>query len=315
MGNKILHSKALPLKIVEMDKSVVPQYLTKHFNDWILSQQIKDYPYLEQKRYFQPFQKSDTIRVQFTSEYSPISMNLIDKKGRIIESIVFGKIGTNIYEAGSFLYEGEMALSAYDEGCYFLEFIFGVLTPKRFITEPLDIRVKHKNSLLYEYRNSRYRDDIIYETGIIFQFRVEGVIFYDETPSQRVSYPGQNRSIKLLSAQQQDQFTLGIGNSKGVPGWMVAKLSRIMNHNEIMIDGVYYTGIEDFRIDQKLEEGTWMRGISMKIVESFNRSSNVSLGNTNTNYALVIIHQVNQSVIFGDLDDISTNTIPIYDNN
>lgn len=311
MASKVIISKTNPVKLVEMNKDFIPQYLTKHFNQYLLAEQLKDMPFVENTKYCQIFQNSDTIKIQVSSDYSPISLNLIDKKGKVVASVVFSNIGLNIYEPAFYTYEAQMSLATIAKGCYFLKLIAGTTTTKVFVSEPISIKQKHPRSILFSYRNSRYKDDIIYETGIAFQFRVQGEIVYARTASKRYGYEGQNSSRKLLNATNQEVYKLGIGHAEGVPGWIENKVTKIMDHNEVMIDGTYFTGFEDFKIEQKTEDGTWMRGLSMEVVEGINRSSEVYLFEADSNYGLVIIHQVDDSVIFGDLKSNSNNTIPI----
>ena len=259
MANRIEIPKSNPIKIVEVGRQQAADFLTKHFYDYLLSEQVKDFPSLDQRNYTQKFSTQDVIRFQLHSEYSPLTMNLIDRKGKQVRSVIFTNIGVNIYEPTFFTFQAEISLSTVPPGCYFIQIIAGAIAPlKTFISEPISIKEKHPGTIRFDYRNSFYHDDIIYETGITFQFRVEGFVVYRRSDLKRYSYETQSYSERLLNGTDNEVYRLHIGNSFGIPGWVEAKLAKIMNHNEVMADGHYYTGTSDFKIDQVTEDGTWM---------------------------------------------------------
>lgn len=312
MANEILLSKSLPVKMYEVNPTVADQYLTKGFHEYVFSEQLKMYPYLEQKKYAQPWQNSDIIKMQVGSEYSPAEMSLIDKKGKVIRSVVMQNIGINIYRPTFFTFEGEISLATVDPGCYFLRITFGVTAPiKVLISGPLSVKAVQKGTIMFTYKHKEYKNGIIYETGIEFQFRAEGNIRYLRTDFDRTTYPTQDRNEHLINSYEWEVYQLNIGNQAGVPPWVEHIVSRIMGHSSVMIEGKYYSGKKEFTIEQKTEDGTWFIGLTMEVVEGLLRDENLFLGVGNPNVGLIIIHKVGESLIFGDIDSDSTNTIAI----
>lgn len=289
----------------------LPQYLTKHFDDYLLQQQLKDEPEVEQVGYCQKWQTSDTIKLQYESTYSPINISLIDHYGDVIITLAMTNKGANIYEPGKYIFEAEMSFAGLPEGCYFLKRECGSPVVDTCISEPISIKVKHKRSIYAEYSNSSFHGDVVFETGITFAARIPADLLYDSPGSERFTYTDQELNPTVLKSKPFRVFNFIVGNEYGVPKWVIDKLNWIFSCDTITLDGKPFSALDDFKIDQITEDGTWMTGANILLREGINRSSIIRSTTINTNKKLVLVYNI-ESKIFGTLNaGGSNNTTPI----
>lgn len=299
-----------PVKFVEIDYENIPAYLTKHFDDFLASEQISDKEWMHQICYSQKWQKSDTIKIQVESNYSPINLSLIDGDGEVVSTVVAQNKGTNKYEAGKYIFEAVISLAGVDEGFYCLQLTAGSPVQKTFISEPICVMEVHPTTVLLEYKNSRYHADVIFETGIEFMFRVEGTLDAFKPGGKRVMYEDERLNPTVLSAKPYRVFDLLIGNYTGVPDWVIDKLNWIWSCNSVYIDGKSFA-MEEGGLDIKPQENYPFRGVTIKVREGINRGSKIVQSEGNTDKKLLVVYNI-ESKIFGDIAASgANNTIPI----
>lgn len=305
MSNALYISELNPCRFYEVDQAAEPAYLSKHFDEVPFRDQRK--PWNSAPPYFQKWQTTDTIRFQFTSNYSPINIQLIDKYGIARYTQGMWQVLGNKYEPGYYIFEGDIPLSDIDPGCYFIKII---LPNKSLISEPLEVLVSHPNTLLIEYRNSRYHGDVIFETGIGFQFRLEGVIGFLNPGANEQYYEDQQLNPTVLSSKPFRSFTIHFGGGLGLPDWVVDKLNYIWSCNDVKVDGKSYAKNGESKFDITEQERYQRRGVNIDVREGANRGSKVILDGGNSDVRLGVVFNV-EGKVFGDLSGTGSDMIAI----
>lgn len=307
--NIIDNPKMCPIKWVEVDPVDIPQYISKSMDDYVFSEQLAEFPYLEQVPYAQKWQKNDTIKEQNESNYDPIDISLIDENGVAVVTVIAQNLLLNKYQPGMYVYEWTMALVDVTEGCYFLKKECGDPVLKTLISEPQIIKSVHPGTQLYEYRNSRFHGDVVFETGIKFGFRVESAM----PPGGllpggiRNVYEDEKLNPFVTQAKPFDENTVTIGPPEGVPDWVVQKMNWIWSCNDVRIDGVSFAmSGTDFEYNE--EDNYPMRGIKIKVREGINRGSKIVTATSNPNLKLVVGLNVT-TALFGDVSGNGSNNV------
>src|SRR5688500_4105195 len=98
-----------PIKLHPLEPEQLPQYLSKHMDDYPFYQTIK--PWQTKRNYGQPWQTNDEIRLQYQSNYAPIVRKLIDIDGRVWLQGNMVQIRENEMDPGMFIYEISTSLA------------------------------------------------------------------------------------------------------------------------------------------------------------------------------------------------------------
>ena len=311
MANNILFIPFInDVKFVELSPTEIPAYLTKHFDDYKFAAQIADTPWIEQVAYIQKWQTSDIIKLQIESNYAPINIILITADDTVITTVTAQNIRANKYEAGLYVYEAEISLAGIDPGCYYLKLEAGSPVLKTLVSEPLNILVKHDNSVFLEYSNSRYHADVIFETGIVLGMRVEGVLTGYTPGGKRNIYEDEKLNPTVLSAKPFRTFTLSVG---AVPDWIIDKLMWIWSCNNVLVDGKSFAMTDETFEIKELDTLYPLRSVNIKLREGINRGSKIIKATGNQNLKLVVGLNISSS-LFGDTSgNGNSNTIKIFD--
>lgn len=312
MAENILIAPFLnPVDFYDIDPVQVPAYLTKHFDDYLYAEQVAQYPNQEQTKYFQPWQTSDTIYFQYQSNFSPITIELVDYKGKVYVSIALNNSRANIYEPGMYVFQGGMSLTGIPDGCYFLRRLCGDPSINTSISGPLSIKAVHTGSKRVDYSNNRFHEDVIFETGIVFSIRNYGALWYDSPGAQISAYQDQKLDPYILSSKPFRVFLFSVGDSFGCPVTMLDKYNRIFTCNSVAIDDKPFSCLDNFKINQTSQDGTLMQGVNMLLREGINRASKVITTTSNPNKKLNVVYNL-ETKIFGILNvGGADNTIPI----
>lgn len=310
MAEQIIYNPRMcPIKWVELDPVDIPQYISKAMDDYVFSEQLAEFPYLEQVQYAQKWQTNDTIKEQNEANYDPIDVSLIDVNGTALITVIAQNLLLNKYVPGMYIYEWTMSLVDVPEGCYFLKKECGDPVLKTLISEPQLIKVIHPGTELYEYRNSRYHGDVVFETGIMFGFRVESAM----PPGSLL--PGGTRNIYedeklnpfVTQAKPFDEYTVTIGGPDGVPDWVIQKMNWIWSCNDVTIDGKSFA-MSGTAFEYNEEINFPMRGVKIRVREGINRGSKIVTAMSNPNLKLVVGINV-ETKLFGDVSGNGSNNV------
>lgn len=208
--------------------------------------------YQNPKCYFQKWQTSDVLRLQVISDFVPtdllfknIETDGIDGTGVWVETptVIVGQTFK--------VYELEFEFLSLPAGKYYTEFSYTDENSVEHIlvSEPICVAQKQENTLLLQYKNSINDLDTIFDTGIVFNFRVESAI-KDFTPgNNRAVYVDQNVNATLLSAVPFRKFNFYLGFQYGLPEWVVDKVNFIQSVDQVKYNNVYYQIVDGAEYD------------------------------------------------------------------
>lgn len=302
-----------PVRFYEAQPAVFAQYLTRHFTDYPYADQIL--PWQEPVRYAQKWQTSDTIYLQIQSNFEPLQLDVISRvSGQSVLTLNANSQIPNIHNPGFYAYQFTISLASIAPNqCYHLQLTNGPDLDLFMISEPFQVAVKHHNTVLLEYRNSRFAGDVVFETGITFGFRVEGAFGFLDPGANITAYENQKADPQILSARPFRVFPLTIGGSFGVPDWVVDLFNLIWCCNDVRVDGKSFARSGDSKLSYKAEDNYPMRGVTLELREGINRGSKIVSPTINTDIKLAVSFNLNTR-LFGDLSsNSSSNLIPIID--
>jgi hypothetical protein len=309
MANQIYISYANPVNFYEVTPADIPQYLSRAMDDYLFTNRIRtDQTELSYK---QKWTVHDAIPLQFETNFDPIQIDVIDCTGHVYFSVNAVKRSQNKNIPGYYAYEVNLSLAALSEGTYYLYMTLGGTT--LMISEPFEVG-DGAGTILFEYNNSAYHADILFQTGIMLRFRVEGVLKNFDPSSERTSYRDQRLNPTVLKSVPFRSWELHIGKDYGVPDWVADKLNWIFSCDNVLIDGKPYAVLEDSKIEgADIHPMYPMRSYTIKIQEGINRASKIVGVAVDPNKRIFVAAFVD-TTIFGDLSgEAGDNLIQIQD--
>jgi hypothetical protein len=309
MANQIYIPFLNPVRFVELDPVQLPQYQTKHFDDYWFKEQLQTYETVV--NYKQKYQTSDTIYLQFESNFASIQLSVIDCEQNVLLTQAATQVRANKYLAGYYVYEITLSLAPFSAGTIWLKLDLA-LGSKLMISEPIELAESWPNTILFQYNHSKYHGDVIFETGIVFGFRCEGVVGRLEPGSERTFYRDQKLNPTTLKVRPFRAFELGIGHLTGIPDWMIDKMDWIWSCDNVQVDGKSFAVLEDSKFeDKEIHKQYPLRHWALNIQEGINRASKIVGVDVNPNKKLLVVYQIDGTV-FGDLSaQAGSNLVPI----
>jgi len=216
--------------------------------------------WLDKVKYFQPWQQSDKIVLQFwgvadyvtgpTIAYTVKIVNSLGETVKQVDSLQGAEIGT-----GSGIYIRSATLTLFDvpEGKYFVQIHkVGLFTDYDyfFISEPIEVKVYHKDTILMRYKHSENSYDVFWETGIEMWIRVPASFTKLIPESIFNVYENDEYDLTLLSGLKYRnwQLTIGTGN-KPIPMYFLDMLEEITLCDSLYIGAKRYTRLDDSKLE------------------------------------------------------------------
>ena len=257
-----------------------PQYNKRNFDDDFYYRNIDRW--VESRLYYQQFQQSDSIRLQWGGTdvniggFDTYILYILGCNGDIVAKI-FPKIlypTVPVLFNGDYLWEVVIDLFSIPEGKYVVQIkrediLFGV-PDSCLISEPIEVKVVHRDSKLFNYRNTTNANDIYYETGINFQFRIDASFTELTTDSKFSVYEDQPMNLELLGGVKFRQWSLEF---KDIPLWVCDKLELLFLHDQLKIDGIFYTRIEGSKVEITKNAGSSLCSAKIELREKINKIS------------------------------------------
>lgn len=234
-----------------------------------------DFKHIQKKCYKQKFNLSDNTILQILSDYSTLSAAVYNEITgvKVIDLVVQNK-GVSLVDQTFSVYEIEVPfMNLLSEGIYNIQISYTDETSivRSFISEMLDIKTDHEETILFSYSNNANNFNIIFDTGITFNIRVEGTIQNFKPASEDEIYFDQKHNATKLYSLPYRLFTLFVGNAEGIPSWMADVINRVMSCNEILIDGFSFEKNESSEWDIRRADEYPFFGMSMEIIPSENK--------------------------------------------
>jgi hypothetical protein len=271
MANTLYVPYLIPVKFHELDPLEVAQYNSKFMDAVEYIETVESWK--EMQPYYQPWQQSDTIKLQVMSNYAPISIKLIGENDSEVHQDNMVQVKENAHDPGMFIYELSIALSTIDEGWYYLKLECGNPVALTLVSEPLCIKETHSNSLLLTYAHPSYYGDVVFETGYDPEMRVNGKVTFKSPASKDTFFEDQVLNMTLLNSVPFRIYDLILGDSYGIPDYLIDKLNRILGCSDLIIDGIAFTKNEGAKLEDKEVEDYPLRGWTIELREKLNRHS------------------------------------------
>jgi hypothetical protein len=291
---QLIRPIANPVHYVPIDPPGIAKYVSRHYNDYLTHKTVDDWE-APHKPYKQPWMQADVIRQQFLSDTNPIEIYLLRCDGTIAYEGTFTQKLQNRLSPAWYYHEHELPLAMFDEGVYFIQIVCGTINR---ISELIELKTIHENSLLLEYSHYRFYGDVIFETGIQFSLRILGAITKKLTPASKdTTYEDQRLNLTMLKSDTYRIRELVIGDASGIPDYFIDTLNIVLGCSNLQIDGIYYTKAGGQLQPKRLEEYRYA-GWTIDMREKYNRQSVVDEGTTTTN-GLILIAAASDTKGFG----------------
>lgn len=225
-------AKLLPLRFIDTSNT------DSSFDGNFSNEQIPQWK-MGQKCYLQKFQRNDKLRLQWISDAPLLNLKILNEDGLQVDEIEWQpSLLTLIGFPEATIYEIDFPFSSLQEGVY-------IFQQDEWEAEAIELKDEHENTILIEYSASENDYDVVFDTDIVFQFRVEGGIGNYAPKNQREVYVNQIYNPAQLRSVAHRQFTLYIGFQSGVPEWVLDKANIITQCDEVFYDGVQYQPINE----------------------------------------------------------------------
>jgi hypothetical protein len=241
----------------------------------------RNIPSWQDKRWYaQPYQNGDTIRLQWLGISGITVSNLVyllDCNSNIVATYTPTNPTLTTIN-GLTIFECNIPLYNVVEGQYrvLLRHRSNIInTPRYFaISEPIDVRKKHENTILIEYNNSKNAQGVIFEYGIKFTMRVHGTINDLTTESEFFVYEDEPLNMVMLSGIPYRIWKLQIGgDGNAIPQYMADKIERITLCDTMAIDTIYYTRDEGSKLEANKKDNVPLASYSLNLRERYNDNS------------------------------------------
>jgi hypothetical protein len=314
--NQVYISKLNPTQFVKKIPPVSAQYDTRDMEDFLFADRLQLWE--EKKLYKQKWKQTDTIWYQFESNMSPLQIDIfnVDYQDPVI-TITMDMVAANPRLPGFYIYQAAVSLAGLEDGCYYPRFSPGANPVDQEYGEPMLIKAIHDEpTVLYTYKNSRFHGDIIFETGIQFSFRVEGVLGRYHPASDDTFYRDQSMNVTQLVSKPYPSIPLSHGGSFGIPDWVLEKLNWIWSCDSVYIDQKSYAkdvgsnnSFQGFQINE--EEDYPLMGLNMNVTPGINRASKIIMPTVDTSKKFLVSYNID-GTLYGDLSvNVGDNLIPI----
>lgn len=301
-----------PVRFYDTDQEALSKYFTKHFDYYRFTERL--YTWQPYETYDQIWQTDDIIRLQFESTMDPIIVQLVDENGIAVITLP-ALIGLpNRFYPNTFSFEVEMSLAGVNDGCYHLLITAGSSGPqqKTMISGCQCISsTQLENTLCLEYWNSRFAQDVVFETGIRFQYRVPGYFGLLEPGRKDELYRDQRYNPALLNSKVSRLWPVHFGDYRGLTDDEIDLLNRIWSCDNVLIDNKPFGISDGGKFEFTGEETYPKRGVKLMVEEGVNRNSRIFQINTDDTKKLMHAIVVDKKVWGDTSNQGSSNAVPI----
>jgi len=301
-----------PVKFYKTDRANLDKYFTRQFDDYPFAERL--YQWQDPIDYVQPWQTTDIIKLQFTSTFDPIIVELVDSNNVAVITLP-ALIGLpNKYYPGTYSFEVSMSLAAVTTGCYRIKITAGTgddqttyISGWMYVSEePFE-----NPTIMLEYYHSRFHADVLFETGIQFQWRVYGHIGFLKPGRITEAYKDQKANPAILSSRSFRAFPVYFGDEFGLPDDEIDRLNAIWSCDNVSIDNKSFAAAEAEFEFTEVDGRYAKRGVKLLVEEGINRHSSLFAVTTDTTKKLTYGIAV-EAKVWGDTSNQgSANTVPI----
>lgn len=264
MGNILFTSDLNSLHFNKYNFSLPAKYRHKEMHDdWFNN---RGDGYISKSTYYQKWQKTDTIFIQvITKGLSTINVEVYNSDAKLIANNPMTIIADTSVPLPYIRNDYSINLSGFAEGTYFVVLSSGGV--KLRISDPLDVRAVHEDTILAEFANSTNKFNT-YFTGIDpIMLRFEGFLLDWSSDSTFQNYTDEIADNELLDGIPMQTRGLRTGL---IPDWLDNKINNILLLNQAMIEGTEYSRVPSSKKDKKDYPGTNLKSYLYTISRSKN---------------------------------------------
>ncbi|TAN17240.1 MAG: hypothetical protein EPN37_07240 [Chitinophagaceae bacterium] len=300
MANNIIDIPLLnPIRFVDIGGPF------KGFDDDWFSNRIFDFQ--DAVNYYQKWQKSDTIKLQFYSNFTPVSVALLNCSGATLNIYQATVKSSQWLDPNFNPYEVNISLASLQTGLYYLLLTAGTSTNQtQLISEPFWVDDVIDNSILFDYKNSENAQGVIFDTGIEFTMRAEGIVSKLTPSFKDTIYQDQILDNVILSSIPFRQFKLMIGGQYGVPDWLIDKVNRILSCDTWLADGKSFVKKDGTQWTETAIENYPMSGWNIDILEASNLSSKRGSNTGDPTQQVAVVYNI-ETDLFGTFNNAPWN--------
>lgn len=258
MGNFIFTSYLNALHWVKYNFTQPPKYKYKTMDDDHHAN--RNLNYIGRPDYKQKWQKTENIPMQcITKGMGQVVITVYDANGNVYFTDNMAVTSDPAVIAPKTRWDYQLVISGYPDGFYIAVMSSGGVNLR--ITEWLDIKEEHRDTLLLDYSDTVNKFGY-YWTGVPApNVRVEAKLLAEYPDSVFTDYTDELADVELLDGipMQKQLLTLGGGRGTkifGVPDWMGRKISMICLLNRCFADGHHIVRTTDGKFDKKQIVGT-----------------------------------------------------------
>jgi len=313
--DNILYSPELnPVIFFDEDRATTDEFQTPHFEDFPFAERGQEW--YQSGAFKQLWQTTDIIELQFSSQFDPIIISLLNEHD--VEVITLpALIGLpNIYYPNTWSFEVSMSLAGLPTGCYRMKRTLGAAGPSQVIQYSPYMYISSTpipGTIWVKYWHSRFHKDVIFETGKQFGIRVKGWIDYDRQGRKlkQELYRDERYNQTVLNSKSAKNIPVYFGDEFGLPTDILNILEQVFECDHVEIDNKPFGMAEGATLEYIDIEGYRMRGLNTIIEPGINRSSRITTVTTDPTKKLTYGIMVDKKV-FGDTSNQgSGNTVPI----
>jgi hypothetical protein len=308
MANEIYIPFSNGVRFYKVNPNQQGQYLTRHFDDYWQKEQLRNFE--TPVEYKQKWQTNDSFPLQYESNFASINLKVIDCEQNTIVDQNAVQIRSNKYLPGYYVYENTISWASVSPGTYYLLLTLG--GTEQMISEPMEIAEEWPNTTLYEFSNSTFHGDIVYETGIVLKFRCESFITRLDPGNERTAYRDQKMNPTVLKSVPYRGWKLVIGYPTGVPDWVIDLMNWIWSCDNVTCDGKSFAVSENSQFEEVEHDKVYpFRSWTLNVQEGVNRYSKIVNPEVDPNKKFIVAGMID-STLFGDTsENAGSNLVPV----
>lgn len=268
--NMLTISNLNPLKWIYYNFTADPKYNSLDINEDAFVNRLKSY--LSRPNYFQKWQTTDTISLQFiTAALEQLTIKVYNSELILVGSHTMTLSNNQYVSNPYFLQQVDISLSGMPTDNYLFA-VYSGDTPLA-ISEWCSIADNWSNTVLLEYSNTYNKINGFFSNGWSPMLRVEGFLSPYKPDSDFVEYEDEKKDIELLHAVPYIKRDFLIGKPTGIPDWMATKVNEILLLNKCFIEGKQYSRTPDSKFEETINNGYTMSYYKTTLMKSVNDSS------------------------------------------
>ena len=310
MDNLIDIPELNPVIFYKVNRANLPQYYTKHFEDWMFHERINFWQ--TRTDYVQVWQTTDIVYLQFESQFDPIVVKLMNKYGQVIITQISLVKLPNKLRPGWFSYEIGMSLAGVPTGCYYFQLEAGagaeliMISDKQFISS-----TQIPNTMRFEYWHTRFFKDVMFETGIQFQIRVLGSFGFMGKDINNTFYRDERWNPAILNSKGAKQWPITLGGTFGIPDDIFNIISEAFTCQNVLVDGKPMCISEGAKFEFFPVDRYPKRGVTFLVENGINRNSRRYAIAADTTKKIVAVACVDAKAWGDTSNQGSTNSVPV----